>query len=118
MVCIEPREQPLCSVPRVDLQPAGRVRIAGHGALCLGPLHDWRGPGGPTLDLGAFGTRIGLLLQVEQANVSQRLRTKAADFQIILHYAERSAELVHAGREKPSLIIETRTPCQHAPNVK
>ena len=94
------------------------MRIAGHCALGFGPPHDRRGPGGPPFDFGAVGTRIGLLFQVEQANVSQRLRTKTADFQIILHHAERSAQLVDGGREKTSLIIEARPPRQHASDVK
>src|SRR5262245_51707695 len=59
---------------RVDLQAARRMSVTGHGALILCPFHDGGGPGGPTLRLRSIGTRIGLILQVEKADMPERLR--------------------------------------------
>src|SRR4029077_4739076 len=89
MIRIKAGEQTPGGSPRVDLQSAGRMRVSRHGALCLGPLHYGRGPRRPAFDPSAFGTRVSLLLEVKQANMSQRLGAKPANLQIVLHHGKR-----------------------------
>src|SRR5688500_11068791 len=99
MVRIKAREQTLGGSPGVDLQSAGRMGVPRHGALRLGPFHYGCGPRWPALDPSAVGTWVSLIREVEQADMSERLGTKPANFQVVLHHGEWFAELMHARRE-------------------
>ena len=50
--------------------------------------------------------------------MAERLRTEAADFEIVFHYRQRLAQAGHARRKKLALIREARPPGEHAPDVQ
>src|SRR6187551_2886202 len=91
--------------------------IAGISALLLGPAHYRRCPGRPSLRR-AFGARIELILQTQQTYMSQRLRTKTADLQIILKHRALIAQFVRPRCKELPLIFKTRSPGKNAANVQ
>src|SRR3989442_15005945 len=102
----------------MNLQPAGRMGVAGVTALGFGPSHYGRGPLGPPFDLRAVATGISLVAQIEQADVPERLGTEAADFEIVFHHGQRAAQFADTWLEEAPLVIETRAPGQHAADVQ
>src|SRR5262245_2165503 len=94
------------------------MRIARETALRLRPFHDRQSPRWPAFDLRPFGARISLIFQIEQAHVPECFRAEATDFEIVFHYGQRLAETVYARIEKLSLIVETRSPRKHAPDIQ
>src|ERR1043166_7616938 len=50
--------------------------------------------------------------------MAERFGPEAADFQIVLHHTGWAAELVDRGREKAFLVIEARSPGEHATDVE
>src|SRR5688500_3941252 len=78
-VCVERVQEPFCGCGRVDLETASGMRVAGNCALPLRPSHYGRGPRGPALRLRALRAGKSLVIQVQQADVSERLGPESAD---------------------------------------
>ncbi len=90
---VERGEQPLRRLLRVHAQPVRGVRVAGHRPLVLRPLHQRRRPRRPALRLRPFGAGVGLVAEVEQADVPERLRAEPAHLHVVLEDGERLALL-------------------------
>ena len=89
---IEPREQPLAGRLLVDPQAAGRMGIAGDAPLLLAPpQRPASSRSASPWSSSALGAGIGLVLEVQQADMPQRLRAEAADFQVVLEQRQRLA---------------------------
>ena len=101
---------------RIDLQTAAGMRVAADTALRLRPAQHRQRPRRPALAARRPG--IDLLLQVEQDDVAERLRTEAADLDVVFHQRQRLAALVGRRREKLPLMIEARAPRQHAADIE
>src|SRR5437870_987490 len=80
---------------------------SGSRAVLLRQARRGRGPGGPLLR--ALRARVDLLLQVQQADMSQRLRAEPAHLDVVLEKRARLAQLVGGRREELLLEIEART---------
>src|SRR5436853_7732884 len=100
MIQVEAGEEAFGSVFGINFETARRVGVAGDRALCLGPFHNGGGPAWPAFGFASLGARESLVLQVQQADMAEGLRTKAADFQIVLHNMEGRAQFVTVGLEK------------------
>ena len=92
------------------------MRVAADAALRLRPAQHRQRPRRPAL--AAVRAGIDLLLQIEQADVAERLRAEAADLDVVFHQRQRLAALVGRRREKLLLMIEARAPRQHAADVE
>src|SRR5438874_5521296 len=92
--------------------------VSGHGSLRLCPAHYRRGPGGPASGLGAVGAGIGLVAEVKEAYMSQRLRAEPADFQVVLDNRERLTYFVDTWFEELTLEVVTGSPGQIAADVE
>src|ERR1041385_3494236 len=104
MVHVKAREESLRCRGRIYLQTTGRVRITGHTPLFFRPTHHRRGPGWPAFALGAVRPRVSLVLEIEQTNMPERLRTKTADFEVIFHQVQWLAQWMNRRRKKLTLI--------------
>ena len=102
----------------LDLQAAGGVSVASHAPLRLGPAHHRGRPGRPALRRRPAGAGVGLVPQVQQADVPERLRAEPADFQVVLQDRPGLAHLVRPGREELPLEGEARSPGEHAAHVQ
>src|SRR5262245_8851158 len=90
--------------------------VAGNGSLQSGPSKNGQCPGWP-----AFITvraRIDLILQVQEAQVSERLRSETTDLDVVLHDRQRFAPLVGRWCKELLLMIEPWPPRQHAADVQ
>ena len=94
------------------------MSIANDAPLRFGPAHHGSGPRGPALVFGSVGSRIGLILQIQQANVSHRLGTKAADLQIVFEQGEGVVPSQWFSRKKAPLKIKARSPGKHTAHVE
>jgi hypothetical protein len=100
----------------IDLKTAPRMCVAADPALRLRPAQHRQRPGRPVL--AAIRSRIDLLFQVDQAHVTQCLGPEAGDFEGVFHERLRLASLVGQRGEELLLMIEPRTPGQHAADVQ
>ena len=116
LIPVELLQQPSRGRDRVNLQAASRVRVATNTALPLRPAQHRQRPRRPSLAAGR--PRIDLLLQVQQADMTERFGAKAADLDVVLHQRPRLAALIGRRCEELPLMIESRPPRQHAADVE
>src|SRR6476661_5104211 len=93
------------------------MRIPDNASLPLGPAQCRNSPGWPVLRSSVCPGK-SLILEVQEADVAQRLRAKAADFQVVLQTCERLADEVRFRREIATLEIKARPPRQNAADVQ
>jgi hypothetical protein len=117
LIPVQRGDQPTGRRTRVHLQTGGRVRVADDRALRLRPAQDRRGPGGPALRR-AVRARVGLVPEVQETDVPQRLRAEAADLDVVFQDGERGAQSVGPGLEEPALVVVARAPGQDAAHVQ
>ena len=117
-VAVERGEQAPGGGLRVDLQARGRVGVAGDRPLGLGPAQHRRRPGRPALRRGPVRARVGLVAEVQQADVPERLRAEAADLDVVLEHGQRLAQAVGPRAEEPALEVVARAPGQDAADVQ
>src|SRR5438552_14451065 len=94
------------------------MRVTRHTSLLLGPAHGGRCPGRPPFQLAALRAGIGLVLQVQQADMAERLRAETADLDIVFEHSERFAELVGGRFEELALEFIARPPGEIAADVQ
>src|SRR5262245_59587650 len=94
------------------------MSVAGDTALFFAPAEDGNGPGGPAFGFEAFGAGIGLIVEVQQADVAERLGAEAADFEVVFEDGERLAEVAGLGLEELPLIAVTRAPREDRADVE
>src|SRR5438034_1581759 len=102
----------------VDPEAAGRVSVTGDAALFFAPPQHRDGPGGPAFIFESVRTGIGLVVEIEQAYMAERLRAEAAYFEIVLKHRKRLTQVAGFGLKELPLIAETRAPGQDGANVQ
>ena len=104
--------------PGVDLQARGRMGVAGDGALRLGPAQHRRGPRGPAFGCGPVRARVGLIAQVQQADMPSAWDPNPLTSTSYLRTVNGSLTRVGVRLEEPALIVVARSPGQDAADVQ
>ena len=97
---------------QIEIDAVARVGRAANGALLLGPLEGVKSKGGPMLV--GVATRIDLIAEPQQHEMPRSMRTEAGHLHVVAHGVGVGRALVGRPREELLLVVEARSPGQHA----
>src|SRR6476619_1146774 len=92
------------------------MSVPGDGALRSGPAKHRQRPRWPSFVAVRAG--IDLISQVQETQVPKRLRSKTADLDVVFHDRPRLTARVGDRGKKLLLMVESRSPRQHAADVQ